>query len=383
MTPRTRLGKRLRSLLIAVGLTAMTLLGIAHHEQPTVATPEGALLPAAAAAEKPIAAAYVYDRAGLTLKDADASKLNQLNFSFALIKNGKASGSHWQAIDAFKAYVRKHTHITPVLSIGGWGADGFSQAASTAAGRETLASSLISLMTEHGFRGVDIDWEYPGSSAGGIQSSRSDKENFTALLRLLRQKLDELTAQDGKQRLLCIALGAEPSLASNIEAATVGALVDQVNLMTYDMHTGASSTAHHTALYSASGKLCADTAVKAYVSAGIPRRKIMLGAAFYGRAWTKASGADLPTNGGSMKEYTFKRIVSMVENQTSTAYYDPDAEAAYLYDGNLFISYDSERSILAKGAYVRQNGLMGLMCWEYGGDSNSRLVSAMAEGLQP
>ncbi len=381
MTRHTRLGKRLRALLTAVGLSAITLAGL--HHQPTAGAPEDVLLPVASAAEKPLCVAYVYDRATLTLKDEDASKLDQLNFSFALIKNGKASGSHWQSIDTFKAYVRRHEHITPVLSIGGWGADGFSQAAATDAGREKLADSLVSLMDEHGFMGVDIDWEYPGTRAGGIQSSRADKENYTALLRLLRQKLDELRAQDGKKRLLCVALGVEPTLTDNIEAATVGSLADQVNLMTYDMHQGASQTAHHTALYSSSGKLCADSAIKAYAATGIPRRKMILGAAFYGRAWTKARGADLPTNGGVMKEYTFRRIASMVEDNTFTAYYDSEAEAAYLYDGSTFISYDNERSILAKGAYVRQNGLMGLMCWEYGGDSHSRLISAMAEGLQP
>ena len=31
--------------------------------------------------------------------------------------------------------------------------------------------------------GIDIDWEYPGSSAAGIKSSPQDRENFTLLLK--------------------------------------------------------------------------------------------------------------------------------------------------------------------------------------------------------
>lgn len=62
-------------------------------------------------------------------------------------------------------------------------------------------------MERHGFLGVDIDWEYPGSSAAGIASSANDRKNFTLLLQALREGLDSLTAQDGKPRMLAVALG--------------------------------------------------------------------------------------------------------------------------------------------------------------------------------
>ena len=74
-----------------------------------------------------------------------------------------------------------------VLAIGGWGADGFSQAASTADGRARFVDSTLVLMERYGFLGVDIDWEYPGSSAAGIASSANDRKNFTLLLQALRE----------------------------------------------------------------------------------------------------------------------------------------------------------------------------------------------------
>lgn len=56
------------------------------------------------------------------------------------------------------------------IAIGGWDFNDpgptqstFSQLASTANNRAAFISSLQSFMTQYGFQGVDIDWEYPGA----------------------------------------------------------------------------------------------------------------------------------------------------------------------------------------------------------------------------
>ena len=86
--------------------------------------------------------------------------------------------------EARAEYLKRHPHITGVLSVGGWGAEGFSDATATAQGREKLAQSILELMDKHGFRGVDLDWEYPGSSMGGEGGRDSgegeDYESFMA-----------------------------------------------------------------------------------------------------------------------------------------------------------------------------------------------------------
>ena len=261
-----------------------------------------------------------------------------------------------------------------MLSVGGWGADGFSQAASTAEGRALFAETALALMQKHGFLGLDVDWEYPGSSAGGIASSKSDKQNFTLLLRELRSGLDALTAQDGKTRRLCIAVSGDPAMTSSIECAAVAALVDQVNVMTYDLQT-VSVASHHTALYSAgpSYPLCADSAVSAYAKAGIPKAKLMLGAAFYGHVWTTGESEPLFVSAKHTGTLTYKRIREM----NLTELWDEKARAPFLMNGQKFISFDSVRSIREKGAYVHQNGLMGLMTWELGGDADGELTQAL------
>ena len=101
---------------------------------------------------------YVFDEAGLSLRDEHAPLVDQLNYSFALLENGEAVGSHWRQIRQVESYLRRHPHIDGVLSVGGWGAEGFSDACATAEGRQRLADSILRLMDAHGFVGVDIDW---------------------------------------------------------------------------------------------------------------------------------------------------------------------------------------------------------------------------------
>ena len=55
-----------------------------------------------------------------------------------------------------------------LLSVGGWGADGFSQGSRTAQNREKMAQSAAELVKEYGLDGIDIDWEYPCSSLAGL-----------------------------------------------------------------------------------------------------------------------------------------------------------------------------------------------------------------------
>lgn len=335
--------------------------------------------------KRPVTAAYVFDRPGLVFCDEDAANIDQLNYSFALVKDGRVSGDHWAHIDAFKAYIARHPHILPVVSVGGWGADGFSQAAATAEGRRLFAETAAQLMQAHGFLGMDIDWEYPCSDAAGIAASPQDRENFTLLLRELRTALDALASIDGKPRLLAAALGASPSLVENTDCAAIGALLDQVNLMTYDIQTG-HVVSHMTALYSANPRcpMCADLAVRVYGEAGIPKEKMMIGSAFYARLFASMDGgapvlfADSPSAGFDTARYR-----ELTPENGWTLGYDEAACAAYSVRGSVLATHDSPRSILRKGEYVRAEGLMGLMCWEYGGDPDGSLMAAMHAGLNP
>ena len=334
-----------------------------------------------------VISAYVYDRGDLQFRDEDAGYLSQINYSFALIKDGRVSGDHWNAVETFKAYIAKHPDVIPVMAVGGWGADGFSQAASTEQGRETFVNSAMELMDKHGFMGIDIDWEYPGSSVADIASSPEDNDNLLLLLKDLRARLDEKTEQDDQKRYLTIAVGGSKEYADKLDCVTIASLVDQVNIMTYDLMGGDRVTGHHTALYPSNAESpSGDTAIQAFVQAGVPKEKIMLGAAFYGRAWRQVKSEDqngLHQSAGTSgnKSYAYPEIVGLLKDGY-TRYWDENASAPYLFNGSTFISYEDTESIAIKGAYATDHGLNGVMFWEYGQDTTGDLLKALSSAME-
>ena len=334
--------------------------------------------------------AYAFDAKAPTFADRDARYLTHINWAFALIENGRVTGAHWRHIDRLTAYKRKHPHIKTLMAVGGWAADGFSQAASTPRGRELFVSSAMELMQRHGFDGIDIDWEYPGVPAGGIAASKNDKQNFTLLLRDLRRGLDAQTARDGKKRLLTIAVGASMDCVNGIDCAAIARYLDYVNVMTYDMAgAGAGSrTGHHAAMYpSRPGDPSAHTALEAYERAGIPRNKLVVGAAFYGRLWRGV--ADGGKNGlhqpAGDRGHTTLNYPSLMQNYFGKSgyrvYWDDGACAPYLYNGENFISFDNVESVRIKANYARSRGLGGVMFWEYSLDASGELLKAIDAGL--
>ncbi len=337
-----------------------------------------------------VVSAYIYDRPGLVIRDEDAQYMTQMNFSFALIKEGKVSGGHWVSIDTFEDYISRHPQILPVMAVGGWGADGFSQAAATEGGRAAFVESALELMEKHGFLGIDIDWEYPGSSVAGIESRKDDPDHLILLLQELRAALDEKTALDGRQRVLSVAVGGSKQYADRLDCEAIGALADQVNVMTYGLQGAEKVTGHHACLYPQTGDESgsgAAGAMEAFREAGISGEKLMMGAAFYGLAWRGVeSGADnglgqkAQTSGN--KSYGYGKILELMEGGDFIRYWDEGAIAPYLFDGSTFISYEDPQSIAAKGAYAKENGLLGIMFWEYGQDATGTLVKALYEALR-
>lgn len=382
-------GKKSKRWLLRLGMTAVSLSAGALMVLGGVAGAPGQAQPVdRVAMTPPVSSVYVYDEADLQLRAEDAPYLNQMNYAFALIEEGLVTGDHWRGIKTFETYVKRHPHILPVMAVGGWGADGFSRAAATEEGRRRFAQSAAALMEKHGFYGIDLDWEYPGSAAAGIEASDKDGENLILLVEALRRELDRLTEQDGRKRYLSVALGALPQHTKGVDLKKLGELADQINLMTYDLRGFDKTTGHHAALYPSGDEaeeLSGHGAVTYYTAQGIPAEKIMLGAAFYGRCWRQVPGGGdglgrkAVTSGN--KIYSFDELRVIKDDPAWEQHWDEAAQAPYLFDGSSFISFENEASCRAKGQYAAGRGLMGVMAWQYGNDTSGTLLKALHEGL--
>ena len=325
---------------------------------------------------------YVYDSASLSLRAEDAARIDQLNYSFALIKNGEATGSHWQGIREMTAYLRQHPSVDGVLSVGGWGADGFSQACATEEGRAKLANSILALMDQHGFTGVDIDWEYPGSSMAGIASSEDDEENWYLLLELLRSGLDARQSASGRRHILSVALGLRQ--ASEIDPARLNGLVDQTVLMAYDIGSGDKLTCHQSGLYPAGDVEDSGAySVNALIRGGMASDKILLGIPAYGRMWRQApsDGDGLGVKAGTSGNRSLNLAdVKQLENDGYTHSYDEQAQAAWWYNGTNFVSAEDEQSLRYKARWAMDQALLGTAVWAYAHDDGT-VTSILSEEM--
>ncbi|MDD2647980.1 MAG: glycosyl hydrolase family 18 protein [Eubacteriales bacterium] len=320
----------------------------------------------ALAAEKPLLITYIYDSAEIAAEDL--SRLSQINFAFAGIKNGIADEAPARNIAAFSRRMKEYPKVRTVLSIGGFGMDGFSAMAATAEGRSKFAKSAVALMEKYSFRGIDIDWEYPGVSAGGIKSSKDDKENFTLLIKALRNELDAYNAANSSDCILTAAVGAGAEQTALVDWKAVSPMLDQVLIMTYDMSGFTLDVLHHTALYETENGLGGAQALLNYEAAGVPRSKLILGGAMYARcfevaATVNAPGASGKTNG--VKTQSYAAVAKLASEYPENLRYDENAQAPYFIHDGKFYTFDNERSVKAKAEYVLKNGFGGLMFWEY------------------
>ncbi|WP_309120136.1 glycoside hydrolase family 18 protein [Paenibacillus sp.] len=333
---------------------------------------------------------YVGDRALPELTGDAARKLTHMNVAFGHVRDDEIRIDHLEHLLELERLKREHPSLKMLLSVGGWSAGGFSEAASTEAGRRRMAESAVDVLRRFPFDGIDLDWEYPCYAEAGIAASPDDKRNFTLLLRDMREALDRKAASDGRAYMLTIAAGADQYYVDGTEMNEAQRYLDYVQLMTYDMRGGFQTlTGHHTNLYTPTGdlfRISVDASVRLFERAGVPREKLAIGAAFYSRMWKDVPNVNrgllqmTPGSGGYGPDYG-ELAERYIDKNGFVRYWDDEAKAPYLFDGSTFITYDDEESLREKCDYVKRERLAGVMFWEYKCDPTGRLLDALYRNL--
>ncbi|MBB6184413.1 glycoside hydrolase family 18 protein [Oleiagrimonas soli] len=328
----------------------------------------------------------------------DATRLDALIFAFAHVQNGEVvlDAKHTEAFARLQPLRKRNPKLKLLISVGGWGADGFSDAAMTAASRKRFADSAVALLERVHADGLDVDWEYPGHSGAGIRARESDRVHFTLLLSALRRTMDHAsrTHPDDPRHFLLTAALADGPFVDHVQLKPIAHLLDWINLMTYDFNNSMTpTTGHHAGLYrsaasTAPGDRYADKAVRQYLDAGVPARKLMLGAAFYARAFTDVRDRDqglYQPYGKYVDSFDWLQLkAEYIDRHGFTRYWDAKARAPYLWNPHTrtFITYEDPQSLRAKADYVKQRRLGGVMYWEQGLDPTHELFDALANALK-
>jgi chitinase len=327
----------------------------------------------------------------------DVGKIDTLIFAFAHPKGGKVvvddhDLTHLHDLLALKKLNRR---LKVEISVGGWTVGGFSEAASTEAGRQLFADSAAQLVAAQHADGLDVDWEYPGHHESGIQSSPQDKTNYTLLLKTIRASLDRVGAAHGRtgahHYTLSVAIADGP-FVDDVDIAGINPYLDWFNLMTYDFVNSATpTTGHHTGLHPSKliqgdGRTT-DRAVQQFLAAGVAPNKLLIGAALYGREFADVKPDHdglYQTYGHYQGEHNWPELKQDYINKRGyVRYWDADAQAPWLWNAQThsFISYDDPQSIAAKMAYIKAQHLGGIMYWEQTIDPSDELLDDMWNGL--
>lgn len=382
----------IRSFALVAGAASLLAAG-----QPT---------PTPSAAPRPAVIGYVFPQdTVLDPARLAADKLTHVNYAFANVRDGRVVEGFSHDAENFRVLAglrRAHPHLRVLVSVGGWTwSGGFSDAALTAASRQRFVTSAVDFVRRHDLDGLDVDWEYPGLRGNGNVHRPEDKETFTALMAELRAALDADGTIRQRRLLLTFAAGASTAFLDHTEMAKVQASVDYVNLMTYDFRVASVEkvAGHHANLFDHpldDRQRSGDRTVREFRAAGVPAGKLVLGVPFYGRGWTNVAAA---TAGGALDTGLYQPGVALtgrslaygqlaeelVGRQGFVRLWDAQAQQPYLWNATTrtVICYDDPESLRIKARYVREQGLGGVMFWEYGDDPSGVLLSALDDVLHP
>ena len=246
--------------------------------------------------------------------------------------------------------------------------------------------------------GIDIDLE-PYSNHW---SKMSEKEigyfvNFITQLKIYAPGVK-----------LSISISGDPTTVSKINSVqknliqSLSEKVDQINLMTYDYNgVWSEFTAPHSALFcdprapkelEGAGIFNIHSAVKAWIDAGVNPKKLIIGAAAYGR---EVSGVS-PNDEGSYLYAKFngtgstplyynpnmgQSIITQLGHNLIIGGDGPDYNYGFAYaydtDTKSFVSYDSTASVTLKSCYAAYMQLGGVMLWDMGADTGNQLVNEL------
>ncbi|XP_063221434.1 acidic mammalian chitinase-like [Bacillus rossius redtenbacheri] len=284
-----------------------------------------------------------------------------------------------QGLDGYRRFValkEKNADLKVMVSVGGWaaGSANFSAVVSDEGLRARSAESIASFALQHGFDGVDVDWEYPGRREN---SSASDKKNFVLWLELLRQELSK------HDFLLSVAVGANRSfIESSYNVPEIAKNVDFITLMTYDFHSSSfeNKTGYNAPLFRRpdddDSLYNVDGCVTAWLDAGAPPGKLLLGMPLYGHSYELAdesrAGVGAPTVGPGPANLStaFGQLCQMLKKEACdwSVSWDEYALVPRATKGKWWISYEDRLSITEKALYAVGRDLGGASVWALDAD---------------
>jgi len=306
--------------------------------------------------------------------------------------------------------------VKVIASIGGWNFPSayFSKMVSTSESRSKFISAAKAFLSQHGFAGIDIDWEFPCSpprddpvkitcenfrhvsDAGG--NCPADTTNLVSFLKELRAGL-------GDDMHISVASQAGEKNWLNMGLKEASPYVDLWNVMSYDyavpdIANGAAMSPNaplYTPTSPTAVQMSINYTIQGYLAAGVPAKKILVGIPLYGHTWYQPGlGTDawhqFGLNGsvqgeccGPFKQtygakfgkgcqqcgvYMYSEILAALGGSEANAYHDEETQSDIAYmtqagqdggytEAGTWITYSGTKSIAAIIDYTKKEQ----SCW--------------------
>ena len=283
-----------------------------------------------------------------------------------MIRPNRSCPSRELVEDAHKAGVRV------LISLGGWGWDKqFAAIVSKPEAEDRYVKSILAIVDEFDYDGIDLDWEYP--------DTREEVVGFERLSRRFRKQLDELGQKKGRHLFQTMAASSNPPTLKWLTNDVLLETMDWVNVMTYDYAGDWTPYAgHHSPLFASSKQpgtpRSTELTLKYLVDRGLPAQKLAVGLPLYGKGFAVsepyASTKDAATRGRVPRGGGYSNIAKLIKDESWTRRWDDETKNPWAIapDGSAVIGYDDAESISLKTEWAMKQGFRGVFFWQIGGD---------------
>ena len=212
---------------------------------------------------------YSYDLFEEPLEKLQTDKLTHIMYAFLIPEKDGSVLSLAEEENARELIKKAHNDNCKVyIAVGGWSykdvplQSAFEEAAKTPETRKKLVESIISVVEDYNFDGVELDWEYPNNASA---------KNYEALILELSAELEKL------DKHLTAALNGAwsqtegPEVSKYVSDACLDAF-EFISVMSYDMNNE-----QHSPFW------FANTSIDYWLHRGVSADKIVLGMPLYAR----------------------------------------------------------------------------------------------------
>jgi chitinase len=241
-----------------------------------------------------------------------------------------------------------------------------------------FGDNLEKLLTDHGYDGIDIDWEPSAVTT-------EDGLAYVSFLKGLRARFPD--------RIITTALGASEYWIGHFSWKDVADNVDYVNVMTYDYSGGWGGRAAYASglypagAYSPEPNLSVEEGMKNLIeNHKVPPAKLLMGMTFWpSRFSVNHIGDRFPIDGpGYSMNITYAQTMCLLRTGKYIDSWDEKAAMPYMErtGGGSVVVYESPRSVRLKCEYAAKLGCAGIMIWHLGADvygDKAPLMDAVAE----